>query len=305
MVSHDPTKTRGIEKRWRKEINRRFGKFVRETQTALKLLNTSGVMTFNASNLTVEQVRIYMAFYQRKIEELLLVTMTAPNWQAKYQIQSYEQAIIQARATLRAQGARLELSTAEIAKAAMLSGDFAQITPFGSVAGSTPFHAETIDFITTRSYDAFKGWTDQLARDTRIILTNAVQEGQGIQEMAKDLRDRAAVTKSRAMTIARTETIQAYQHGSVNEATRLAEETGEDIGVRWVTALDGRVRHLHATWHGTVTTPDEGRRRFNISPFNCRCSLNPVVLALDNEKQDQKFKAERKQLIAAEKEKAA
>ena len=303
-VTSDPTRTRGIEKRWRKDINRRFRQFVRETQAELMRLNKSPVV-INASNLSAEQIRVYMAFYQRKIDELLVVTKTAPNWQAQYQIQSYEQAIAQARVTLRAQGVRVELSAAEMAQAALLQGDFAMDTPFGSVAGASPFHAETIEFITTRSYEAFKGWTDQLARDARIILTNGVQEGRGIRGMAKDLRDRADVTKSRSWTIARTETIQAYQHGSVNEALRLEQETGEEIGVRWVTAADGRVRELHAHWHGTVTSPEDGRKRFNISPFNCRCSLTPVVLPFDNEKQTKRFEQEREQLISAEKEKVA
>ena len=301
MISGDPTKTRGIEKRWRKEINQRFAKFVKETQAELVRLNKSDV-TINASNLTLDQVRIYMAFYQSKIDELLLVTKIAPNWQAKYQIRSYEQAIFQARKTLRAAGVRVEVGAVEIAQAALLRGDF---VPFGTIAGSNQLHVETIDFITTRSYDALKGWTDKLARDTRIILTNGVQEGLGIRPIAKDLRDRAAVTKSRSWTIARTETIQAYQHGSVNEAIRLEEETGEEIGVRWVTAGDGRVRHLHASWHGTITTPEKGRKRFNISPFNCRCSLTPVVMALDNEKQNTQFTQERKKLLADETEKVA
>ena len=303
-VSRDPTKTRGIEKRWRKEINRRFSKFVRETQAELLKLNASGIIT-NRANLTANQIRVYMAFYERKIQELLVVTQTAPNWQAKYQIQSYEQAIRQARVSLRAQGARVDLSTAEIAQAAILQGDFVQGTPFGSIAGGSPLHSEALDFLTERSYNAFKGWTDQLSRDARIILTTKIQEGRGIREIAKALRDRAGVTRNRSMTIARTETIQAFQTATVNEATRLENETGEKIGVRWVTALDGRVRDLHARWHGTVTTPEEGRRRFNVSPFNCRCSLIPVIEALDNTKQDERFAEQRKALLAQESEKAA
>jgi SPP1 gp7 family putative phage head morphogenesis protein len=139
-----------------------------------------------------------------------------------------------------------------------------------------------------------------MARETRQILFEGVQQGKGIDDVVRDMRARIDVSKSRARVIARTETIQAYQRSGTNEAERASVELGEEVLMRWLTVRDIRVRHLHATWHGTLATPKENRARINVSPWNCRCAQAPVIPEANTEKKRKKFKKEREALLLIE-----
>ena len=270
----------------------------------VKKLQASGQVV-NAFDMDAEQIRVFMAFWTAQVDALLLGSTEPPNWQARYQLQSYQRALERGRAQLRAQGARLAPTPAELAQAASLDVDFT-ITPSlaidfaGATIAAAPIHHETLEFLYSRSYESLKQWTDQMTRDVRQILTDGVREGRGINELRKEIGARLSVSESRARTIARTETIQAYQRGTINQAGILSEETDEEVGLRWLTVGDGRVRHLHAGWHGKIFTNDEAFGKINQSPWNCRCSLAPVISEGDTPKKQKNFDKEREQLLAAE-----
>ena len=133
-----------------------------------------------------------------------------------------------------------------------------------------------------------------MARTVRIILFNGAQQGIGITELAKQINDRIDVGRSRARTIARTETVQAFQRGSINQANIASEVLDEDVMLRWLTVRDNKVRHLHAGWHGQVFSRKNAFRNINISPWNCRCGLAPVIEEADTEAKRKKFSRERK-----------
>jgi len=300
-ISKNPTRTAGIERRWNREISRRWIGFKREV---LKRLRSSGQVV-NAFDMDAGQIRTFMAYFQAQVDSLLLGTATPPNWQATYQVQSYQRAIERGRAQLRAQGVRLTPTPGEVAQAAALDVDFT-ISPAlsadfaGASLAASPLHQESLEFLHTRSYESLKQWTDQMTRDVRQILTDGVRSGKGINELRKTIGERLAVSESRARTIARTETIQAYQRGTINQAAQLAEELDEEVGLRWLTVGDGRVRHLHAGWHGKIMTEDEAFQNINRSPWNCRCSLAPVVEEGDTPEKQEKFDKERTALLARE-----
>lgn len=300
-ISRDPTRTAGVERRWNREISLRWGEFKR---VVAKKLRTSGQVT-NAFDMDAEQIRVFMAFWSAQVEALLRGTTEPPNWQAKFQIQSYQRSLERGRAQLRAQGARITPTPDELIRAATLDVDFT-VTPAlfiefaGAEVAAAPIHQETLEFLATRSYESLKGWTDKMTLEVRQILTDGVREGKGINELRKEIVSRLDVSESRARTIARTETIQAYQRGAVNQAVLLGEETGESVNLRWLTAGDGRVRHLHAGWHGEVMTPDELFKNINISPWNCRCSPAPVIEEGDTSEKQARFDKERDVLLAAE-----
>jgi HK97 family phage portal protein len=69
--------------------------------------------------------------------------------------------------------------------------------------------------------------------------------GEGISEIASRIRDNVfdgEITKARAETIARTETVGALNHGELIAA----RESGVVTGKRWLTQGDGKVRDSHA-----------------------------------------------------------
>jgi len=287
-ISDNPTKTRGIEKAWNREINKRFLAFRKSVIGELKRINQ---LTVNEFNVDPDQLRAYMIFFQRELD-----TFIVGDWQEQYQRRSYELAIERTNQELKRQGVALtSLEEGAALTALELS---AVIASFDSIAPNlfNPVHQEALSFLFTRSFEALSGMSQEMARTVRTILFNGAQQGIGINELARQINDRINVGRSRARLIAQTETIQAFQRGTINQAALAGEFLGEEVGLRWLTRRDNKVRHLHAGWHGKVFTKENAFKNINISPWNCRCGLSPVIEEADTQKKRDKFTKERKQL---------
>ena len=305
-LSSNPTKTRTIEANWLREINKRWRLFTGRMIDALRAANDNT----NGSNfplinqgavfdLSASQQRTFMEFMQLQIDRLLMASDQPPNWQAQYQLQSYQRGVESARRHLLAQSATLVRTAEEVAQAALL-GDFTAVPSLGAANVTAPIHQDALEFLFTRSYDKLNGWTDAMATETRQILFDGVAQGKGIDDVVREMVKRIDVSRTRARVIARTEVIQAFQQSNTNEAERASEEIGEVILLRWLTVRDNRVRHLHATWHGTLATPKENKVRIGISPQNCRCGVAPVIPEANTKAKQKKFDKERKQLLMLE-----
>lgn len=298
MTNKSPTGTGRIEKAWHGEISKRWLAFKKSTVSRFRDMNKEGQITNETFVMSAEQIRVYMVFLESEIDRLLLVTESAPNWQAQYQLQAYERGLETTRQSLLSQGASLAPTAEEIAAGAELS-PFTSIPSIGR-ATEAPIHSDALAFLFQRSYTSLNGWTDALARETRQILFDGVQQGRGIDETVRLMVKRQNVSRSRARVIAQTETTQAYQQSSTNETQRASEEIGEEILMRWITVMDPKVRHLHASWHGTTVTPEKNRLRIGQSPWNCRCAQIPVIPEADTSKKRAKFKKEREKLLLLE-----
>ena len=293
MATHNPTRTLSIEKAWNREINKRWARFRKATISQLKSINEVSVVANSEIPFSFDPSLInqYMIFYQEQIDSILMGNDSPPNWQAQYQLDAYIRGLKRTTQQLEAQGVQqtlnLDVSGIEIPQSIIVSN-------------LPPAHNAGLEFLYTRSYESLKGWTDSMARETRSILVDSFNQGLGINKTVSKMVERQNVSRSRARVIARTETIQAYQRASTTEVQRAESLTGEEIGMRWVTALDSRVRHLHASWHGTITTPEENFNRINQSPWNCRCAQVPVVHGTNTKIKREKFAEERKRLLMLE-----
>jgi len=257
-IENHPTRTRRIEVAWLRDINRRFRKFKRVTRERLESTGKD-VQANNAFDNDPLRLRAYLAWYEQQIAEILVGSPQAPNWQARYQIASYQRGLDRTRATLTRQGISTTITQADRTAAQSLTGGLGVLPPaeFGlafevSTVSVFPVHQTAIEFLTTRSYDRYTNWTTQLSTNARQILTDGARQGLGIDELTRQLFDATDVTRSRARTIARTETIQAFQRSTIEESKRIALETGEDVKLIWITARDSKVRDLHAGWHGDI-----------------------------------------------------
>ena len=134
--------------------------------------------------------------------------------------------------------------------------------------------------------------------NTRQILIDGFQQGEGIRDVVRKMERRIEVSRSRAETIARTETNQAYSKAAIAEADRASDELDEEIKVRWLAAADNRVRHAHARVHGVVMTTERARGIKTTDGINCRCALAPVVPGTNTAKKQAKFKKERSVLLS-------
>jgi len=296
---NDPTQTRGIERRWERDINRRWAKFTRDI-----LVPLDNNLQLNALEADPAQIRIYMGFLQQQIDSILLGTLQPPNWQAQYQLEAYKRAIVRSRQELRRQGANIALTVEELQQAELLTpGDFSSTPSLISSAGTAiqaPIHQESLEFLFTRSYDSLKGHTDKMSREVRQILVDGVRQGTGVKEISSQIAARVGVSKSGAILIAQTEVTGAYRIGQINQADIASEELDEPVNVRWLTRRDGKVRDLHANWHGQIFTPEQADINNSISPFRCRCSLSPVIEEADTPVVQEKFDKQRKTLLALE-----
>ena len=296
-LREDPTQTMGIEKRWLREINRRWALF---EKTILVPLDNN--LQLNAMDADASQIRVYMVFLQQQIDSILMVTTEAPNWQATYQLRAYERAIERSRQELRRQGANIALTIEELQQAQLLiPADFTATPSLGSGVGTAvqnPIHQDSISLLYTRSYESLEGVTSAMAKEVRQILTDGVRQGAGVKEITRDIQKRISVSKSKAELIAQTEVGGAYRIGQINQADIASEELDEPVNMRWLTRLDSKVRDIHARWHGTITTPEEADIRNSVSPFRCRCSLAPVIEEADTPKKQEKFDEQRKTLLA-------
>ncbi len=291
MISDNPTKTRGIEKAWRREINKRFRVF---TRTVIEELRRVNKLTVNAFDVDPVQLRAYIAYFQTQIDLLLV-----GKWQDPYQLRAYELSISRAMGSLRRSGARMNITGKDRRLAAKIES-FTATSALGiSPLDITrfPIHQETLEFLFTRSFESLEGFTNTMGRQVRQLLFDGVEQGLGIREVERQIKKRVNVGQSRARLIAQTETIQAYQRGTINQAALAQEALGEEVMIRWL-ARRTRVRPLHLGFHGEMMTQKQARKNMSISPYRCRCALVATIKESDTPEKTAKFKSERKQLEA-------
>jgi phosphoribosyl-dephospho-CoA transferase len=125
--------------------------------------------------------------------------------------------------------------------------------------------------------------TQTTIQRVRDVVAAAREEGVGVTEVARRIRSDAFgndISRSRAQTIARTETV-----GALNEGEFLAaSERGVMQSKRWLSQRDGRVRDSHAAaendaWISIDGTFSNGLRYPHEAgapadeTINCRCTL--------------------------------
>lgn len=104
--------------------------------------------------------------------------------------------------------------------------------------------------------------------------------GLRVEELADVLEERFGVSESRAMLIARDQTLKL-----ASDVTRIRQTNAGIDSYVWTTSGDERVRDEHADLDGDVFTwaaghPTEGHPG---QTFQCRCTAYPVVPGLDDE----------------------
>lgn len=132
-----------------------------------------------------------------------------------------------------------------------------------------------------RSIGQIKGLNEELATELSRILFNAVQTGENPLETAKTIRERFAVSKSRAERIARTEITGAHRIGRWDEAREQEQRIGMEVRLIHYSALiPGRTRYTHAARHGAVVTVQEQADWYSRdgNAINCLCTASEVPI---------------------------
>lgn len=156
----------------------------------------------------------------------------------------------------------------EVVKAGM------QLTPLDLALGiQTP--AERVAALHVRTFSQLKGLTDTTKNSMRRILADGIAQGKGPKEVAREMRKIITVSRNRALTIARTETIRAHHTGNIAEMKRLGV-VNIKVMAEWKTAGDDRVCPDCAGLEGRVFTVKRIEGLIPLHP-NCRCVAIPLV----------------------------
>lgn len=133
-----------------------------------------------------------------------------------------------------------------------------------------------VKLLATRSFEDLKGVTSTMASQMNQILAQGLIDGSGPAEIAREMVERiGSLTQTRALTIARTETIAAHAEGQLDAFGQLGVD---ELGVKaeWVTAGDDRVCPDCSEQEGKIFTVEEARGLIPLHP-NCRCTWVPAL----------------------------
>jgi SPP1 gp7 family putative phage head morphogenesis protein len=285
-LSNNPNQSRGIENRWRIEINTRWRKF---TRLLTHRLNNLSELTLNISSYHEQQAFI------NEIEAFIEINMLGDNWQNKYQNEIYEKTAEKAENTYQKESNFHALAQDSLIFTLLFG-------LFDNPAQVNETHRNELGFLHERANDALKAAIEKLRRDIKQI----IDDNRGVsspKELAKLISERVEISKNSALRIARTEINQAAQRAVINTSQIIQLITGQEVKVRWITINDLKVRHLHAQWHGKVMTKKEAKNNFNLNPWNCRCALRLVTKEADTQKTQKAFNIERDVLMGKQKQK--
>lgn len=165
-----------------------------------------------------------------------------------------------------------------------------RIKKFKPIKVNEEFRAEMSDYARVWSADLIKNINRTNEKLVRKTLQKAANSGLGAEETARLLRKEwSNLSKGRARTIARTETVRASNIAAQFGAEKIQRDTGLILQKEWITTIDGKERDAHNKVNGQKV-PLNGK--FNVdgellehpsdpdgepeNTINCRCAVGYV-----------------------------
>lgn len=150
------------------------------------------------------------------------------------------------------------------------------------VLSSQPWQRR-VALVSARVFEQMEGFGSETATDLGRVLMQGVEDGQNPLEVAKTVRDRFGVARSRAERIARTEITGALRRATWDESESARVELGVRNRLVWFSALSSTTRQTHAAKHGKTLTQEEVRDFYSRdgNAINCKCSQKPILIDAD------------------------
>lgn len=148
-----------------------------------------------------------------------------------------------------------------------------------SVLSSEPYQRRAA-LISARVFEEMKGFKGETAADLSRVLREGMENGQNPKVVARDIRKRFGVSKSRAERIARTEITGALRRGHWDENEDARQKLGIQTALMWYSALSSTTRRTHARRHGRAYTPQAVKDFYSRdgNAVNCKCSQQSVLV---------------------------
>ncbi len=147
------------------------------------------------------------------------------------------------------------------------------------VLASQPYQRR-VAMISARVFEQMRGFEGDTAADLARVLGQGVENGLNPIEVAKDIKKRFGVSKSRAERIARTEITGALRRGLLDEDADANQRLGIKTGLLWFSALSPTTRPWHASRHGNIYTQEDVREFYatGANGVNCLCSVRSIMI---------------------------
>lgn len=282
-AKRDPTQTTTLRNKFAAQFYKRFRNIkglVRrgvEEKDALglgqKAPNDGSVFDINVNQRELrrfefatsdEKSEKFMQWLNNRVEEDVLeikegqsIANVDDRWTDKWIQRAYSKGLINAEKRLRQAGIDI--------------GDTASI----DVTLRQPVHADTLNQVFSRTFRELDGITNVMGQQINRELADGIAQGLNPRDVAENINDRVdkiGITRSR--TLARTETIRAYNDATLNRYEQFGVEA---VGARveWLTAGDNRVCPICQGLEGTFHPIKEARGRIPVHP-RCRCTWVPL-----------------------------
>lgn len=260
---------------------------LKDEVTVRVLQSTPGRRRY-AFRSSADKVQAFMDWLRRQVQDgVLQVTQIEQvgravdsAWTNVFIKDSYRRGVMRARAQMRQVG----LNIPTLAE-----------TGGVEIAIGTPFHADRLGLLWTRTFNELKGITDAMDQMISRVLSQGIADGLGADTLAKrlnavikgtggdlslvDALGRFIPAERRAEILARTEVVRAHAEAQLQEFENFGVE-GVEIKAEWITAGDNRVCPLCADLEGSVFSIDQAKGMLPLHA-QCRCAWLPFNPNLD------------------------
>ena len=138
-----------------------------------------------------------------------------------------------------------------------------------------PADKSALSVLQARSLTGLKGITDEMSKSIMQEITDGMLRGSSPREVAKAISERVDVSQSRAVTIARTESMKGYNTG----ATTRYKQRGVER-VEWLATTSERTCDYCSSMDGRTFPLDDSPDM--PAHVNCRCCWLPVIPKLED-----------------------
>lgn len=287
----DPTRTKTLRKQFMAEVNKRFLELksriidlvVKEDAFGLKSRSSGNPLTGNdgASLLTNERWRFntdsekldnFRKWLEEEMRDIIPPTPNADLWWQKFTEEGYRRGAGRAFDDTRKLGGQTNLDFFQGTKQEFLRQSFAR-----------PETIEKVKLLSSRVFTELNGVTHAMSQQMTRVLAEGLSRGDNPSVTARRMNKAVDISRKRALTIARTETIRAHAEGQLDSLERLGvQKVG--VAVEWSTAEDDRVCPQCQPLNGVVLSIKEARGILPRHP-NCRCAFTPANVGEDTKGQ--------------------
>ena len=197
----------------------------------------------------------------------------ADDWEDMDSEELYEKfnRVIEVTITIPGKGVVKKFTTRAYTAGGLRSSQFLNAVGVKAVFSILPADQAALDILVTRDLSGLKGITDEMSKQIVQELTDGMLRGDSMATVARAIDNRIdSIGRARATTLARTETMKAFNQGALTQYDKHGITE-----VEWLTAHDERTCDECGPLDGE-RFPIDGAPDMPLHP-NCRCTVLPVI----------------------------